>query len=32
MKTKLLGWQWADILWASVSVLVLFACLYYPYQ
>jgi PAS domain S-box-containing protein len=32
MKTRLLDWKIADVLWAAVSLLVLFPCLYYPYQ
>jgi two-component system, cell cycle sensor histidine kinase and response regulator CckA len=32
MKSKLLGWKTADLLWAAISVLVLLPCLYYPYQ
>jgi PAS domain S-box-containing protein len=31
MNRKLLGWSMADVLWAAVSVIVLFPCLYYPY-
>lgn len=31
MSRKLLGWPLADIIWAAVSVIVLFPCLYYPY-
>jgi len=31
MKSKLLGWKLADVLWALVSVLVLIPCLSYPY-
>ena len=31
MTRKLLGWTLADLLWAAVSLIVLFPCLYYPY-
>jgi two-component system cell cycle sensor histidine kinase/response regulator CckA len=31
MSRKLLGWTLADILWAAVSLIVLFPCIYYPY-
>jgi PAS domain S-box-containing protein len=31
MKQKLLGWKIADLLWAVVSLLVLFPCVYYSY-